>query len=415
MKYKLLAINLLFIAIFTIYAQEDIIPSSVSKISANFESGKVLLEWKFPVDLNKNIIIYRHTSEISDKDALEKASQIALLTNSEESYIDIPVEGSYYYAIFLQDKVGDKIDIVFNNFRNFTNTPVKVIKEEIVKILRVEATPFSTSIVLNWEYDGSFKSTIKKVSIFRNIKPILNEDDKRSSIKIASVDCTLKKYTDTPLSNINYYYGVFIENEKDISYVPNVNVTIAPVFVEKENKIDNSTFSEYFVPLPLLSLTTDPKNGENFTGPGAFKTPYKIKYNKETISVIENDKQKFLDVYNKYKKNELNSFKKIPINLLPNEDLVEPEEFKVEYQSALNFFKSNNYAESLNIFEKLLTEKLESALKTRVLYYIGVIKYFLGDYNMSLLYLLSPNDSFKKEVSPYINSIYYILFPTFER
>jgi len=415
MKYIFIAINLLFITVFSIFAQEDIIPSSVSKISANFDNGKVLLQWKFPETLNKYILIYRHTAEINDKGALEKAYQIARLTNFEESYVDIPSEGSYYYAIFLQDKVGEKIDIVFNNFRNFTNYPVDVAKEEVIKITGVKVTSFSTTATLNWEYEGAVKTNEKKVSIYRNIKPILNDDEKSKSIKIASVDCSLKNYTDTPLSNINYYYGVFIEDEKNISYIPNINVTISPIFIESDNKSEIYYSSEYFVPLPLLSFTTDPKNGENFSDPGIFKTPYKIKYNKETSFIIENDKLKFIDVYNKYKKNELNNLKKISINLLPNEDFFEPEEFKIEYKTAINLLMSNKYSESLNIFEKLLTEKLASAMKIRVLYYIGVIKYFFGEYNQSLLYLLSPKDTFYKEVTPYINSIYAIIFPTFER
>jgi hypothetical protein len=327
----------------------------------------------------------------------------------------MPEEGSYYYAIFLQDKVGEKIDIVFNNFRNFTNTPAIVVKEEIIKISSLTATSFASYVVLKWEYKSSVKSTLKKASIYRNIKPILNDDDKNASIKIASVDCALNSYTDVPLSNVDYYYGVFIENEKNISYIPNVNVTVSPIFIESNNESDNSYFSDFFVPLPLLSFTTNPKNGENFTGSGIFKTPYKIKYNNITAGIIENDKLKFLDVYNKCKKNELNNLKKIPIKLLSNEEYFEPEEFKSEYQTAIKLFRSNNYSESLSIFENLLTEKLASGLKIRVLYYIGVIKYFFGEYNMSLLYLLTPNDTYKKEVSPYINSIYAIVFPTFER
>ncbi|HQB61641.1 MAG TPA: hypothetical protein PK899_08300, partial [Spirochaetota bacterium] len=70
MKYIFIIINLLFISAFSILGREDIIPSSVSKISADFENGKVALKWIFPKILDKNILIYRHTSAISNKYAL---------------------------------------------------------------------------------------------------------------------------------------------------------------------------------------------------------------------------------------------------------------------------------------------------------------------------------------------------------
>ena len=48
-----------------------------------------------------------------------------------------------------------------------------------------------------------------------------------------------------------------------------------------------------FIPLPLLSITNDPKSGKMFLDPQILKNPIKVNYNKKVRKILHSNKKKF--------------------------------------------------------------------------------------------------------------------------
>jgi len=87
----------------------------------------------------------------------------------------------------------------------------------------------------------------------------------------------------------------------------------------------------------------------------------------------------------------------------------------MEYNKAIELIKGNDYNNALYLLEELLIETIPQNLFKRISYYIGMIYYLNGDYYQSYLYFVLCLEDFRKEILPYITSIYLNIFSTLER
>lgn len=407
---------LLFLYLFptVLFSQQRIKELFVSNITVTHSDSKILLKWKNPDDLFKEINIYRSNAIINSIDSLKNATKIATLKNKENSYIDIPDDyGEYYYAILIKNKEGIE-NLIFIPFRNYTLNPIVIEKKEKYEIIKFSAKSNNKNIILEWDYksDLNEKSDVM-VMIYRNITPITNEEILTNSIKIAQINIKDKTYIDYPIANINYYYAIFIQDEEQKRFIPDVNITINPLSIKGSSEIFFDFSIDSFIPLPILSFFNDPATGKNFKDPQILKIPQLIKYNQKIKDIISNDKNKFYDILKE--SNIKNNTIPLDFNMLKDEELFEAKNYKIEYNRALLFIRNKDYDNALNTLEEILIENPLDYLKVRISYYIATIYYIKGDYYKAYIYYIFSYNDFHKEIEPYLESISNIIFKKLER
>lgn len=396
------------------YSQQEIKEVFVSKINVTQSEKKVLIEWENPDNFSDYLVVYRSNSVIASKDSLKNALKIAVLKNQEKSYVDTPDYGEYYYAVIIMSKKDERESLIFIPFRNYTTVPVVIAKDEKCEIIRFSSKSNNKNISLEWDFK---KDSDKKyiAMIYRNIVPITDEEILSNSIKIAQIDIDDKSYIDYPLSNINYYYAIFLQGEERKRYIPNVNITLNPVSIKGGVELFFEFSIDNFIPLPILSLYKDPATGKNFKDPQILKVPQLIKYNKKVESIILDDKKKFSDITKKCIEDSKDAMIPLKFHILNDEEVFEPKDYKIEYNNAISLIKNGDYNNALKNLEEILIENPPDYLKVRISYYIASIYYINEDYYKSYIYYMLCFDEFRKETLPYINSISNILFPTLER
>ncbi|OHD07065.1 MAG: hypothetical protein A2086_05145 [Spirochaetes bacterium GWD1_27_9] len=411
---KKLFVCLFFIFIlFSANSLDKIEAFFVSNLMATVSNGKVLLNWRNP-STNQIINIYRSDSTIDTEEKLNKATKIATLTNNEEKYIDNPFLGTFYYAIITSSIETNKPNIIFVQFRNYTSKEIVIKNKDLFKITRINAKSTKSSIIIEWDYTSN-STNPTNIVLYRNTDPILNESVLVSSIKITTQKIDVKSFLDIPISKIKYFYAISLENDNEKEFIPNVTITTDSVFIESKIETINTFSTENFIPLPLISLQMDPKSGKDFLDPQILKNPQKIKYNdklKEIITKYKKDNEKLFD---KFTNEELKKMDKIPVHILNDEEIFITKDYAMEYNKAIELIKGNDYNNALYLLEELLIETIPQNLFKRISYYIGMIYYLNGDYYQSYLYFVLCLEDFRKEILPYITSIYLNIFSTLER
>ncbi len=251
--------------------------------------------------------------------------------------------------------------------------------------------------------------------IYRNTEPIKSNDVLMTSIKIGTLDIKAKLYVDVPISNIDYYYAIFVEGDIEKTFIPDVNISTNPVAIVKSNETFPDFSINNFIPLPLLAIKNDPKSGKYFLDPQILKNPKKIDYTDNVKKIINNYRLQFNNVFTDFMKNKQKDLQYLGFHILNNEDIYVPEEYKLEYNNAISYIKNKKYNLALNILEEIINEILPDDLLQRVSYYVGLIYYTKSDFYMSYVYLILAYDSYRKEVLPYLESIYLKIFEKLER
>lgn len=412
-KLILLLINIFIFQI--ISAVESINPPFISKLTFDVSNCKVLLNWQNPPSFSQNISIFRSKNIIDNTSKLLKSERIATLANKEEKYIDSPEEyGDYYYALIITEKSTNEDKVILVPYRNYTLRPAVILKSDFFKINSFTVTSKNTYIRLDWNYQSDSDSNIK-ILLYRYTQPINNLDLLNNSIKIGTLDINSKIYVDVPASNIEYYYAIFLEGQKIKEFQPGINISDNPVSIKSTHEIFPDFSIDNFIPLPLLSINNDPKSGKIFLDPQILKNPKKIPYEKKINEIINKSHENFNEIYNNYIKEKQEKLQLLNFHLLNTEEIYEPKEYVNEYNNALNYIKKTEYDKALVIFQELIKEILPEDLLKRVSYYMGMIYYSKGNFYISYLYLIYPYDNYRKEILPYLNSIYLNIFNALER
>lgn len=406
---------LIYFYIFLSYPQTFIEAPFVSNLTFEVSNQKVLLSWKNPLNFNEYLSIYRSNEVINTTEKIVKAKKIAILKNREENYIDIPdQEGEYYYAVIITDKNSMKEILIFIPYRNYTMKPAVIRLKAMFKLNSFNATAKDNYALLSWDYEGP-NDEEKKISIYRSTQPINKEESLKIATKISSTDISSKSYVDLPLPDIPYYYGIFIEDEQVKSFIPRVNITDTPIIIQGKTSTLTEFSFETFKPLPLLTIQEDPITGKPINPPQASFFPRKIECNDKVKKIIEEDKNENKELFINFQK-ELQKKKEIlQVKILSNEQIFEPIEYKTEYKSAIELIKNQKYDEAFNILKDLINLILNEELLVRVSYYLGIMYYIKAEDYHSFIYLNYSYNNFKKEVEPYLESIYTLLFDKIER
>jgi len=410
----IIIIFLIFFNFSSFFAAEKIDAIFVSKITTINSFGKVLLKWQNPSYFEDYITIYRYSEVIDSVDKLVKATKVIILKNKEEKFVDLPPVGNNYYAIMITNKINGKDDLALVPFRNYILKPVVVTKDDIFELNKFSAKSNKISIILEWTYKTESKKSTK-VSIYRNTEQIKNEAGLTNSIKIATVDIESKLFIDVPIAGINYYYAIFTENDAYKSFIENISFSKIPVNIEKKVETINDFSTDTFIPLPLIALQHDPKSGKEFVDPQILKNPQKIEYNPKLNIVVQKLKKNYTKIYDKYIMDTQIKVRHLDFRLLTDEEIYDPKEYSQEYSKIINYIKGNDYINAQSILENLIVETISDKLLKRLSYYLGLIYYLNGDYYKSYQYLVIPYDEYKKEIIPFLDSIYYNVFRNLER
>lgn len=412
-KFLFLLIYLLIFQI--ISAVESINPPFISKLTFEISNTKILLNWQNPLSFNQNITIFRSKNIIDSTSKLLKSERIATLTNKEEKYIDSPNEyGEYYYALMITDKSTNEDKIILVPYRNYTLRPAVILKSDFFKINSFNVSSKNTYIRLDWNYQSDSNSNIK-ILLYRHTKPINNQDILNNSLKIGTLDINSKIYVDIPASNIEYYYAIFLEGQKIKEFQPGISFSDNPVSIKSAHEIFPDFSIDNFIPLPLLSINNDPKSGKLFMDPQILKNPKKIPYEKKIKEIMNKSHENFSEIYSNSIKEKQEKLQILTFHILNSEEIYEPNEYINEYNNALNHIKNMEYDKALVILQELIKEILPEDLLERVSYYMGMIYYTKGNFYISYLYLIYPYENYRKEILPYLNSIYMNIFTALER
>jgi hypothetical protein len=405
---------LFFFIAFRVFGVEIIEAPFVSKINFEVSKRKVLLNWQNPSDFSQFISIYRSNLIIDSANKLTQSEKIAVLKSGEEKYIDSPLEdGEYYYAVLITNKAKNDNSVIFVPYRNFTIKPAVIVTEDIFEVTSLSAASKNTYVKLEWNFKTE-SSANKNIVIYRNTKPIKDNDFLNSSIKITSTDIKNRSFIDVPLPHFEYYYAAFVEEEKDKKFLPDINITLNPVSIEEQNELFPEFSVDNFIPLPLIILQNDPKTDKMFSEPQVLKNPKKIQYNDNVKEIINNIRISYSDVFNQFMKENEKNLLKLNFHILYNEDIFEVKEYSSEYKSALLYIQNKDYDKAQKILEELIREIMPDELLSRVSFYLGQIYYLKGNNYMAYLYFVYSYNSFKKEISPYLSSIYQQIFKSLD-
>jgi hypothetical protein len=411
---KILLLTFFVFTIFKIFSIEKIDAAFVSNISTVNSDGKVLITWQNPVNFTDYVTIYRSNEIIDSEEKLLKAAKLETLKNKEEKYIDSAPAGNNFYAILITLKNTEKNNIIFIPFRNFSSKPVIITKEELSHINKFSAKSSSFSITLEWDYIAG-SSNNSKIVLYRNTEPISDENKLSNSIKIATSNIDSKYFVDIPMSGIFYYYAIFVENDIEKTFVPNVSISTNPVFIQKKVETVNDFSTDNFIPLPLITLANDPKSGKNFIDPQILKNPKKIDYNSSVSTIMKKYRADFSKIKDDYTKDTEEKIKRLDFHFLNDEEIFNAKDYALEYGKIMTYLKNKDYDNAEKYLTDILIETIPDYLLRRVSYYLGQIYYANGDYYKSYQYMILAYDDYRKEILPFVNSIYYNVFKNLER
>jgi hypothetical protein len=408
-----------FLLTYQVFGANKIEMVFVSNFIANASDNKVLLSWKNPENFGDYITIFRSNEVIDSKQKLEKSKKIAVLKANEEKYIDEILPGTNnYYAVLITSKMTGKNMEIFIPYRNFNSAPaISVLdskKDDVFEITKCVSTSNKTSVIFEWDYKTDSLGTAKAV-IYRNLEPISDENKLGTSIKLNTISIDSKIFVDVPITGINYYYAIFLENDPKKKFVQGVTYTANPVSIEKKESSIDDFSSDNFIPLPLLTLQNDPTNGKRFNDPQILKNPQKIDYTKANSEIIKRMTEQNRKQYDEVMLENSSKSKKLEFKFLSDEDIYNAGDYSSDYENIINLLKKKDFARALDIINEMIYETIPEEIKARIAYYGGLIYYMNEDYYRSYLDLILSYDDYTRDVSPYIDSIYFIIFPTLDR
>lgn len=409
---RIFLIMAILLALDMAYTLDKIEASFVTDINFVSKNSKILIQWKNPDNFDNNITIYRNRELIDNPNKLKNSEKVIMLTEKEEKYIDTPGVGSFYYAVIITNKKSLKDDVILIPFRNYNTNPIEIKSEDSVKVKTINALANKHSINITWDCDMD-DSKDQNLSLYRSTEPIINEDILKKSIKISSLKATLKFYVDIPIPRITYYYAIFVENNDEKRFIPDVTITTNGVSVESKGDLMNNFSVDTFIPLPLLSFDKDPNSGKYFNDSQILKNPKIIQYFANTKNVIESLKKD--NLYKRYSNDKERSLKPLDFKFLNDEEIYSAKEYANEYETIIKHLKKGEYLNARFLLEQYITEMLPKDLLKRVSYYLGQICYMNKEYNYSYIYLVYSYNDFPKEVNPFLLSITNKIFDTLER
>lgn len=417
MKKKLftLTILLLLLTSLALIAEEEkkAVPF-ISGLKAESRFGKVRLSWNNPANFDQYITIYRSTKVIKSESALKEATKLITLKEKVEEYIDSPHYGSYYYTLLITSKFTGKDNIIFIPFRNYTSKAVTIERSEKFQLTSLTASAETSSIHLEWEFETESRAE-KELHIYRSTSPITDEAGLEKALKVAATSIHKRSYVDSPAPNIRYYYALFPADTEELFFTVGVNTTSEGLSISARHDLLNRFNIDTFIPLPLLTFKNDPKSGRNFIDPMLLKSPKKIKYKKKVASIIAGYKEQHTELHKAHESELTALTAHLPFHMLNDEALFEAEAFESEYSRAISLIRAENYDDALTLLEGLLEQSLSETLLKRVAYYTGAIYYNKGSFYKAYIYLVLPFSDYRREILPYIESIYFNIYYSLER
>jgi hypothetical protein len=413
--YRRILFQLLFsLTVLGISAVEKLEAPFVSNLQAVSSGGKVLLTWSNPIDFKEDIIVYRSTRMMSKPTRLLTATRLTTLKNGEEKYIDTPPPGSYFYAVIISSKSDNTSKLVLVPFRNYSLNAVEITNTDLYKITSFDAESSETSITLQWKYTSE-STELTNVNIYRNTVPIKQKKDLDTSIKIANLTINTGLFVDIPIANIEYFYAIFIDGDPNKQYTPGVSITTDPLSIARKKETMADFSIDTFIPLPLITLTNDPKSGKMFLDPQLLKSPRKIDYTPEVAELINQSRSNNIEIYNRYMQSVAAKSTPPGIHILEDEEVYDAGDYGPEYVNAVSLIKRENLGSALAILEELITENLNEQFLERVSFYIGQIYFANGDYHTAYIHLAMAYSGYRKAVLPYLSVIHWQIFSQMER
>lgn len=412
-KYYIL---ILLLSISNILFSEESLSSDlpfVSSINVTKSKNIVSINWKMNDTDNYYKNIYRSNSRIDSKESLDKSHKIATIKDTGNTFTDSPPEGDYFYAITLQNPETEEEHKVFIPYRNYTMFPLKIQKEEIYSITSLSAENDYDKIILRWNYKSLEKNSNKpkNVIIYRNTTPIKNLDILTKSQSIGKFNISEKVVFDKILPNIRYFYAIFVENSDHDKFINGVNITLNPSVIHIKNNVFDSFNTNDFIPLPLLALTSDPKNGVLFKDEMILKSPIIVSVNNKTKKIINDDYRSHSSVKIKRDNIKNSDLKHLDLHILNDETIYKlPQHYETLYQTAMSSLENKQYYISVKQFEEIIFQDIPDNLYIRVAYYIGMSYYQLGRYYNAYLYFMLSFKELRRETLPYIESIHQQLY-----
>lgn len=382
----------------------------VTGIEVYAVGGSILINWQNTDKDETFTSVYRSEKLI---DNLRKAKKLVTLKNGEDKYIDTPAPGTYYYAVIITDKNGFKDFDILIPYRNTLPFPVTVEKEKTYNIKNIK-TETDNRITLKWEYETDATADTN-VLIFRNTKPISNNDILKESVSIGKTSISSVKFIDFPVPGINYYYAIIPENLYIQTFIPNMNYTTTPSNISAGINYLRSNNSYEFTPLPLLSLQEDPGTGTKFSDTQIFKSRTNVLISKKIDSIISGIKSRNKKAGKSIDNECSEKEKQLEIKMLPDEDIYKPGLYVDNYKNGIDNFKSKNYTVALEYFDNITISNTSDDILLRAYYYTGLCYYESGQYYNSYIYLLQSLEKYKKTVTPYIESSLYKIYNSIER
>jgi hypothetical protein len=219
--------------------------SFVSLLRAAAQGTGIELTWKESADVAGEILVFRHTVEISEA-SIGGASMIARVPVGAQTYLDVPADDrGYFYAVIIENAAKIRFN-VFIPFRNITVAAVSRVAvaapaaeapaaapaagltaapEGIVPFVsRLKAEVSDYRIVLTWKDSEEVKG---ENLIFRHSEEISENTIEKAAL-LARVSAGVERFVDIPPDQKAYYYAVLIEDatkNRFSVFIPFRNIT----------------------------------------------------------------------------------------------------------------------------------------------------------------------------------------------
>ncbi|MBI9106042.1 MAG: hypothetical protein JEZ04_04805 [Spirochaetales bacterium] len=388
----------------TVHSQVNtIFTPFVSRIKTESTAGSVKISWKDTGDVKGNCLIYRHTSPVNS-DNFDSSVKIARIPQGVEYYEDFPpyTHTNYYYAILMEDEKS-LLHEVFIPFRNLTHSAASI-KEKTENdspalVTAIDARAATKSIRLSFRCS----KPSAELFVYRNIKPIVDQNDLLTANLIASLSGSASLYTDYPIPGIGYYYGIIDSNLiKTGNYIfkAGENITIIPAeiaLVSTERVGLPKILPSRSKPLPYLSISRGFQTGRQLSPSVIDSIPELSEVSPETEEYIK----KLLSRIPEVSRQELK-----PLLLKPDSNAPSGSERSMLLQILEADFLNGNFASAADKLLEFQMIKRSREIEASIHFYLGQIYYFLNDKHKALTEFLFAEEFYYLESRPWIESLF---------
>ena len=234
----------------------------VSTLRASATGSQIKLTWKDPSGVTGEILVFRHTEEISDG-TIGAATLVARVPMGVQNYLDTPpTDGGFYYAVLVEDSAKNRSSL-FIPFRNITGSAVSIAAVPVASEsavteaaapsapeARVQTTPLTAApqgvipfasrlnadasgyrIKLTWKDSADVKG---EYLVFRYSEEISETTIAKASL-LARVSAGIESFVDFPPDLRGYFYAVLVEDaakKRFGVFIPFRNITSTAVAAE---------------------------------------------------------------------------------------------------------------------------------------------------------------------------------------